>query len=113
MAERKIIKAIEIIKDFFIFNNLNLNKLILFGSNSAGRNSKESDIDLIVISDDFRNKNLFAKAEMMGNLEWELVKKTNTPFDILYYSTDQWKNSDSLIITEAKEKGKIVFEKNK
>ncbi|MDQ3020583.1 MAG: nucleotidyltransferase domain-containing protein [Bacteroidota bacterium] len=109
MAERKIIKAKEIIKEYFKLNNLNLKKIILFGSHSTGSSNRNSDIDLAVISPDFKNKNLFEKAKITGDLDWELVKKTDLPFDILYYSDEEWNNSNSLILFEAKKNGRIIF----
>jgi len=109
MAERKIIKAKEIIKEYFKLNNLNLERIVLFGSHSTGRSNRHSDIDLAVISPDFRNKNIFQKAKITGALDWELVKKTDLPFDILYYSDDEWNNSSSLIVFEAKKNGKNIF----
>lgn len=109
MAERKIIKAKEIIKEYFKLNKLKLKQIVLFGSHSTGSSNGNSDIDLAVISPDFKNKSLFEKAKITGNLDWELVKKTNVPFDILYYSDEEWKNSSSLILFEAKKFGKIIF----
>lgn len=106
MAERKIIKAKEIIKDYFKLKKLNLNKIVLFGSYSKGNFNLDSDIDLAIVSSDFKGKSLFEKAKLTGNLDWELVRKTNMSFDILYYSEDEWNNSNSLILGEAK--GKVI-----
>jgi len=106
MVERKIIKVKEIIKDYFKLKKLNLNKIVLFGSYSKGNFNLDSDIDLAIISSDFKGKSLFEKAKLTGNLDWELVRKTNMSFDILYYSEDEWNNSNSLILGEAK--GKVI-----
>jgi len=106
MAERKIIKAKEIIKDYFKLKKLNLNKVVLFGSYSKGNFNLDSDIDLAIVSSDFKGKSLFEKAKLTGNLDWELVRKTNMSFDILYYSEDEWNNSNSLILGEAN--GKVL-----
>ncbi len=109
MAEGKIIEAKNIIREYFKLNNLNLKKIVLFGSHSAGSSNKSSDIDLAVISPDFKSKSLFEKAKMTGDLDWELVKKTDLSFDILYYSDDEWNNANSLILFEVKKNGKIIF----
>ena len=106
MVERKIIKVKEIIKDYFKLKKLNLNKIVLFGSYSKGNFNLDSDIDLAIVSSDFKGKSLFEKAKLTGNLDWELVRKTNMSFDILYYSEDEWNNSNSLILGEAK--GKVI-----
>lgn len=109
MDERKIIRAKEIIKNYFKLNKLRLNKVILFGSYLNGGTNLNSDIDLAIISSNFKNKSLFEKAKLTGDLDWKLVKKTNMPFDILYYSEEEWEKSNSLILGEAKEKGKIIY----
>ena len=109
MDKRKIIRAREIIKNYFKLKKLNLSKVILFGSYLNGGTNLNSDIDLAVISSNFKNKSLFEKARITGDLDWELVKKTDMPFDILYYSNEEWENSNSLILGEAKEKGKVIY----
>jgi len=109
LAQIQIDQIKETIISFFKEKNLRLNKIVFFGSYSKGIPLKDSDIDLVVLSDDFEDKSIFQKAKATDGLEWILVKKYKKPFDILYYSTSDWENSDSLIITEAKKTGTVVY----
>ena len=38
-----------------------------------------------------------------------MVRKTNKPVDIIYYSDEEWDGNESLIIREAKRTGKIIY----
>ena len=109
MVEREYQRIKEIIRNNFRSKKLSLDKVILFGSYSKGEETSESDIDLLILSKDFRKKTIFEKAEIMGDLDWELVSNTKKPFDILYYSDEEWENDQSLIICEAKKHGKVIY----
>lgn len=104
---------IENIKETIIhvFNEkkIPISKIIFFGSYNKGIPTKESNVDLLVLSDFFENKNIFQKAKATDGLEWILVKKFKIPFVILYYSNSEWENSNSLIISEAKNSGTFIY----
>jgi predicted nucleotidyltransferase len=109
LAQIQIEQIKETILSFFNERNLQIKKIILFGSYNKGVTTEDSDIDLLVLSDEFENKNIFQKAKATDGLEWILVKKFKKPFDILYYSNSDWENLNSLIITEAKKTGKVIY----
>ncbi|MBU4047277.1 nucleotidyltransferase domain-containing protein [bacterium] len=46
--------------------NINSKKIILYGSYAKGNPREDSDIDLIVISDDFEDMNLRERLEILG-----------------------------------------------
>ena len=111
MAKRKIIEKV---KNFLVESlekkGIDVDKMILFGSYARGNPRRYSDIDLIIVSKYFRDKDLFEIVDMTGEIEWELVRKTKKPFDIMYYSDREWRNSDSnLIINAAKNSGKVIY----
>lgn len=45
---------------------IHVERIILYGSYAKGRQRKDSDIDLVVISDDFRGMNLRERLEILG-----------------------------------------------
>jgi len=104
---------IEQIKDtiitFFKERNVSFSKIISFLSYINGIPTKESDVDLLILSAEFENKNIFHKAKFTDGLERILVKKFKLPFDITYNSNSGWNNSNYLIITEAKKTGSIKY----
>ncbi len=109
MAQIPIDQIKDTILSFFNEKNIRISKIIFFGSYNLGEPYEDSDVDLLILSDEFENKNIFQKAKATDGLEWRLVKKFKKPFDILYYSNFDWENSSSLIITEAKKTGTVIY----
>ncbi len=88
---------------------ISIYKIVIFGSFAKGLSKEDSDIDIIIVSKDFRNKSIFERVELTTGIGRELVKKTMKPFDIMYYSDEEWKKGHSLIINAAKEEGVVIF----
>lgn len=107
MVNKKCIKAIEILKYILNQRGINIDKIAIFGSYAKGKQKKGSDIDIIIVSKDFEDKDIFERISTVRGLHGELVKKINMPADIMYYSPAEWKKGSSLIIQQAKEKGQI------
>lgn len=75
-------------------------KLLLFGSQARGTATKESDIDLIVISKQFKNIVQRKRATKMYDY-WDALK----PVDFLCYTPDEFnkaKKKNSFIAESAK-----------
>ncbi|MBI5393639.1 nucleotidyltransferase domain-containing protein [Candidatus Woesearchaeota archaeon] len=68
--ENKIIKQLSLFKKR-IKKKYDVKKILLFGSLARGEFTKQSDIDLIVISDSFRNKKSFQRSPKI-HMEWDL-----------------------------------------
>ena len=86
-AKNIIIKYIKSCKE----NNINIKKVILFGSMARGTNHKYSDIDILLVSDQF-TENTF--------LNWKILVPINIKFlDIEPhpYPTDYFEKSDPFI----------------
>ncbi len=109
MSEKIIIEVKNILKDLCKQKGINISKIILYGSYAKKIQRENSDIDIIVISKNFRNKSIFERAEITTGIDRELVKRTRKPFDILYYSDLEWSNSNSLILNEAKKNGSVLY----
>ena len=108
MAEDPIVITSEIIKRLFKKKKLKLNKLVLFGSYALKKNTRNSDIDLIIVSRYFREKSYNQRVKIMKGLNRSLVNTLNKPVDIIYYSDEEWRKGNSLIISESKATGKIL-----
>lgn len=88
---------------------IQVEKIVVFGSYARGKPTRDSDIDLIIVSKNFRAKGIFEKVKMVSGVHGELVRRTKKPFDILYYSDTEWKKGYSLTINAAKEYGKVLY----
>jgi len=88
---------------------ISIYKIILFGSFVKGGFGKESDIDIIIVSKDFRNRSIFERVEKTTGVGRELVKRFQRPFDLIYYSDEEWEEKKLLLINEAKEYGEVIY----
>jgi predicted nucleotidyltransferase len=88
---------------------IEVSKIVLFGSCAQGRERKESDIDVIVVSKTFREKDIFQRVNLTRGVHREMVKIFMKPFDLMYFSDEEWENGNSLIINAAKEEGKVIY----
>ncbi len=85
MGSRKtIIKKIEKFKEG-LKNDINIEKIIFFGSRASGKPHKDSDIDLIIVSGDFRGKKFRYRAIGFYN-HWNL----DLPVDFLCYTPEEF-----------------------
>ena len=81
--DKKKSEIVEKLKEFKKQNKID--KMYLFGSMVTGRTHKYSDIDLLVVSKDFRRKSILERSPklyMRWNLEY--------PVDFLCYSPEEF-----------------------
>ena len=108
MAKNKVIKALSFMEQCLKESGLNISKIILFGSQAKGMATKESDVDVVIISDDFKGKDIFERALLTKDAEIKTIKKFLIPFDIVTMTEEEWENSNSLIREFARE-GEIIY----
>jgi hypothetical protein len=88
---------------------INIDKVILFGSFAEKRQSEWSDIDLAIISDDFSKMTFHQRLVFLGMLAWQAKV---TEIEALGYTLDEYKNATKLdFLGEIKRTGKIIYEK--
>jgi hypothetical protein len=88
---------------------INIDKIVLFGSLITGEFRKDSDIDIIIVSTNFRDKSIFERVKLTTGIGRGLVSRLKMPFDLIYYSDEEWEKENFLIINEAKEKGEVIY----
>ena len=109
MVKREIIKIKNILIELLESRGIDTEKIVIFGSYVKGEEKKDSDIDIIIVSRDFRNKNIFERVEITRGIHRKLIEEVMKPFDIIYNSDEEWERGHSLIINEAKEEGEVVY----
>ena len=95
-------------KDKLAGNGLNVAKIVLFGSHANGNADKESDLDLVVISGDFQNKNIFERVNLIGDARASVVKNFKVPVDILLMTPEEFENEKSPVADECRD-GIVVY----
>lgn len=93
MDKATINEIIQFLKDLLIKNGLNVDSIALFGSALTGEMHEGSDIDLIIISADFRNKDIFERSQMTMNPEVATLKRYKISMDIINLSPEEYDDS--------------------
>jgi uncharacterized protein len=93
MNMETINEIILFLKDSLIENGLNVVSIALFGSALTGNMHEESDIDLIIISADFRDKELFERSQMTMKPEIATLKKFKVSMDVINLSPEEYNDS--------------------
>jgi predicted nucleotidyltransferase len=88
---------------------IDIGKIVIFGSLIRGDFKKDSDIDIIIVSKDFRDKSIFERVKLTTGIGRGLVSRLRMPFDLIYYSDEEWEKENFLIINEAKKKGEVIY----
>ncbi|MFW0860170.1 MAG: nucleotidyltransferase domain-containing protein [Dehalococcoidia bacterium] len=104
MAEKRSVKELtDILRELVERKGIDLERIVVFGSRAKGIYREDSDIDIIVVSKAFENKDIFERVGMTSGIHRELVRKIMMPVDIVYLSVSEWESGDSLIVHYAKE----------
>lgn len=69
-------------------------KILLFGSFATGNYRPDSDIDLIVISEDFEGKSYWERIDLLSGAIYEVFQ----PIEAIAMTPREWKEEDSLIV---------------
>jgi len=103
MAQTKTMKAIKYLQKRLEESGVRITRIVLFGSHAAGTATEDSDIDLVIISPDFRGKDIFKRAVMTGMAERRTIKKFMVPFDIITMTPEEFDSGRSVIADYAQQ----------
>lgn len=110
MAKIRIVPEV-IINEYIdnLKNKLKINKVILFGSAARGVFNKDSDLDIIVLSNDFKKMNFLKRLELLSHLRNGNARKV--AMDIIGYTVDEFNkiSKESIVLKEAKRTGKVIW----
>ena len=93
MDKATVNEIILYLKELLVKTGLNVDSIALFGSALSGEMHEDSDIDLIIISTDFRNKDIFERSQMTMKPEIDTLKKFKVSMDILNLSPEEYDDS--------------------
>ncbi len=102
MDKETIDEVIDFLKQSLMKSGIHIDSIALFGSAVTGKMDKDSDIDLIIISSDFINLDLFERAKLTMKPETETLKKFKIPMDILNLSPDEFNDSNLKMFYQTK-----------
>ena len=108
MVKATIKKAITFFGQCLKQKGLRIERIILFGSHVAGTATEESDIDIVIVSKDFKDKDIFERTNLTMEAEVATIRKFMVPFDIITMTPEELKSETSLISAYAKN-GEVVY----
>ncbi len=108
MVKDKVAEAIKFFENCLKEKGLNISKIILFGSQSRETAVRESDVDILIISSDFQNKDIFERARLTKEAEIMTIKKFRIPLDIITLTSEEFESGKSLVAEFAR-KGKVMY----
>ena len=109
MDYREIEEIVNYFTDRLKAEAVQVNQIILFGSQSNGSANSESDIDLCVVSRDFEGKGILERAKMIRNAEIATIKKYLIPLDIINMTPEELANGVSLA-AQFVSNGNVIYE---
>lgn len=86
---------------------ITIEKTILFGSYTIGKTEESSDIDIAVISADFRRVKPIDRLVLLGKIAW---RAHTTQIEALGYTPEEYRNASKYdFLFEIKRKGKLIL----
>ena len=80
-----------------------IDRIILYGSWAKGTQREDSDIDLVVISEDFKDKNFWQRINMLSDAIYEVF----VPIEAIAVTPEEWERGDSFVADYAQKKEKV------
>lgn len=93
MVENTITEIIQYLKRSLFESGLSVDKIAVFGSYKKGNYSDQSDLDLIIITNDFSGKDIFERSEMTMDAEIKTLRKFMVPLDVLKMTHEEYEDS--------------------
>ena len=107
MAEKTVLSVVRFLEKCLAENGVNISKIIVFGSRVRGTAREDSDIDIVIVSEDFRGKNILQRVKMTGQPEVLTIRKFLVPLDILTMTPEELESETSPAAGYARQ-GKVI-----
>jgi predicted nucleotidyltransferase len=79
-------------------------KILLYGSYATGNFRPDSDIDLVIISEDFEGKDYWQRIDILS----DAIYKVFQPIEAIAMTPKEWEQGNSFIADYARN-GKVVY----
>ncbi|OGL44064.1 MAG: nucleotidyltransferase [Candidatus Schekmanbacteria bacterium RBG_13_48_7] len=94
MDQNAVLKIVEQFKKVLESINIKVEQLILYGSHAAGTAREDCDIDVVVISPSFSNKNYWERIDILT----EAIYIVSAPIEASAFTPEEWKTEKSLLV---------------
>jgi len=100
-----VLKIVEQFRQALAGRGVRASKIVLFGSYATGRQHEGSDIDLVVVSDDFEGRSFWERICVLSDAIVELWE----PIEAVAKTAKEWDEGTSLLVQFAKQ-GEVVYQ---
>jgi predicted nucleotidyltransferase len=88
LDKKTVLNIIEQFKQSLISKGISINRIVLFGSYANNTQRPDSDIDLIVISESFKDMDYWQRIDVMAEAIYEIFE----PIEAIAMTESEWKN---------------------
>ena len=103
MGKKDVLNILKHFKEALERNRIHVDRLILFGSWAKGTQQEGSDIDVVVISKDFDNKDYWERIKILSHAIYQVFQ----PIEAVAMTPQEWNSNESPICEFAKD-GEVV-----
>lgn len=104
MDKEAVLKILRAFKQILESKKIRINSLVLFGSYSRAEYREGSDIDVVVISRDFKDKGYWERIDILSDAIYELF----APIEAVAMTPEEWSREESMVVAYAKD-GEVLY----
>jgi predicted nucleotidyltransferase len=93
MDKRTINKITNYFRNELISTGIKVDGIALFGSQLKGTANKDSDLDLIIISESFKKKDIFERSHLTMKAYMNTFNKFKIPMDVLKMTPKEYEKA--------------------
>ncbi len=103
MGKTDVLIILRHLRELLERNNVRVERLILFGSWAKGTQQEGSDIDVVVISSDFKDKDYWSRINILSDAIYQVF----APIQAVAMTPEEWESKESPICDFA-QKGEVI-----
>ena len=104
MDKKSVLELITTFRNILEAKGVKPLKIILYGSYAKGDYTETSDIDLVIISDDFEGKDYWERIDILTEAIYEVF----APLEVVAMTPDEWEKGTSFVREYARN-GEILY----
>ena len=104
MNKKSIIDAVQRFRQGMEAHGIRPLMIILYGSHATGTSGRGSDIDLVVVSNDFIGKDFWERMDILADVIYEIF----LPLEVTALTQEEWEQGESWVSDLARE-GEVLF----
>ena len=103
MGKKDVLNILKRLRDALENGNIHIDQMILFGSWAKGTQHEGSDIDVVIVSNDFKGKDYWTRI----NILTEAIYKIFAPIQAVAVTPQEWDSNENAVCEFAK-KGEVI-----